>query len=89
MTAAEHIVERLIGEGIDPALVEIATEHLKQMGQFQNAAFLRHSDNMAELHSYLRNGVFHRDDKTTAFIQQCQAELEQRFSTSGATLVRS
>ena len=78
MTLADMVIKSLLGEGIDPAPAAVCTERLQQMGQFNNASYLKYSENIAELHSYLRNGVFHNDAKTSEFIRQCQAALQNK-----------
>ena len=75
MSAAERIVKELLGENIDPRLAACCTERLTAMGMADKARLLRHCDNVKELHSYLREYVFHDDTKTAAFIQQCMLSL--------------
>lgn len=73
---AKRVVAKLLDEEINSRLAQVCAERLKQMGTFEQANLLRHCENMAELHSYLRDRVFHKDSATTDFIRQCLAELE-------------
>jgi hypothetical protein len=77
MIRARKVVARLLGESIDPALAAVCTRRLQQLGRFERARLLRHTENLAELHSYLREYVFRNDTDTAAFIQQCLRELHQ------------
>jgi hypothetical protein len=75
VTIAEHIVESLLGENIDPRLAEVCARKLAEIGKFEQAKLLKYSENVAELHSYLRDRVFGKDSTTADFVKQCQDEL--------------
>jgi hypothetical protein len=78
MTRAESIVASLLGEGIDPRLAQVCTERLAAMGLAEKGSMLKHCDNLQELHSYLREYVFHSDAPTIDFVRQCRLALQSQ-----------
>ena len=62
-------------EAINFKLAACVAKRLTELGHADVAKLVVHCDNATELHSFLRDRVFHKDAKTTAFIQQCEADL--------------
>ena len=62
-------------EAINSKLAACVAKRLTELGHADVAKLVVHCDNATELHSFLRDRVFHKDAKTTAFIQQCEADL--------------
>ncbi len=74
-----------VEENIDPRLADICTARLKEMGRFDKANLLRHSHDMKELHSYLRDRVFGKDAPTLEFVKQCVDQWKTGVGEQTAT----
>jgi len=75
----------VLSEDIDPRLSDICTAKLKDMGKFEDAKLLKYAHNIKELHSYLREKVFHKDAPTAQFIDQCISELRGKAEEQTGT----
>lgn len=83
LTTHSSLVSSLLGlrEDIDPRLADICAQRLAELGAPGDAIKLvRYCNDVGELHSFLRDRVFHKDAPTQAFVKQCQAALTQPTS---------
>jgi hypothetical protein len=58
-----------------PALRSAAMAKLAEMGHADKVKFLKYAANSRELHSSLREYIFHDDAKTTEFLNSVQAAM--------------
>lgn len=74
------IVQEMLGlsEDIDPRLADICAQRLAQLNAPGDAIkLIRYCNDIRELHSFLRERVFHKDGPTQEFVKQCQQALTQ------------
>jgi hypothetical protein len=77
LTMRSKTVQEMLGlsEDIDPRLADICAQQLITMGKQDVAKMVRYCNDIGELHSFLRDRVFHKDAPTQEFVKQCQAAL--------------